>query len=58
MLRALRETEVLSVDRLVNEMKFLRPVAQIIQKVNLSPINGHFNEDDLVCWLRLSLGGI
>ncbi len=58
MLRALLETEVLSVDRLVNEMKFLRPVAQTIKKVKFSPISGHLGEEDLTRWLELCLGGI
>jgi hypothetical protein len=58
MLCALLDADVLSVDRLVNEMKFPRPMAQAIKKTKFSPISGHIGEDDLDLWLKLSLGGI
>jgi hypothetical protein len=58
MLCALLDADVLSVDRLVNEMKFPRPMAQAIKKIKFSPISGHIGEDDLDLWLKLSLGGI
>jgi hypothetical protein len=46
MLRALLEVEVLSVDRLVNEMNFLRPAAQAIKKADFFPISEHISEDN------------
>jgi len=55
---ALLEADVLSVDRLVNEMKFPRPMAQAIKKTKFSPISGHIGEDDLDLWLKLSLGDL
>ncbi len=56
-LRGLLEADVLSADRLMNEMNFPRPVAQAIKKANFSPISGHKSEDDMKRWLELCLGG-